>query len=71
MRQADTDALGQSKMAVECVAHLAVAAAWLCDAPFVTLQVNSPAELAIHTVNNAMKRGHLGNLHRALTEHLH
>ncbi len=71
MRQADTDALGTSQMAVEAAAHLATAAVWLLDAPYSPAQVNSPAELAIHTVNHAMKRGHLGMLHRSLTEHLH
>lgn len=70
MRQADTDSLGQSKMAVEAAAHLAVAAAFLSTAPYTPINY-SPAEMAIHTVNHAMKEGRLGMVHRALTEHLH
>lgn len=70
MRQADTDALGSSQMAVEATAHLAVAAAFLMTSPFLPLNY-SPAEMAIHTVNDSMKRGNLGKMHRALTEHLH
>lgn len=70
MNGPDTDALGESKMAVECVAHIAVAATWLQDAPFGPLVHYNPGELAIHVVNNAMKRGHLGFLHTALTRHL-
>lgn len=70
MKGPDTDALGNSKMAVECVAHLAVAATLLQDAPYGPLGNYSPGELAIHVVNHAMKRGHLGFLHTALTRHL-
>lgn len=69
MKGPDTDALGNSKMAVEAVAHLAAAAAFLTTAPYTPIMY-SPAEMAIHVVNDAMKRGSLGMLHSALTQHL-
>lgn len=69
MNGPETDELGQSKMAVETVAHLAAAAAFLTTAPYTPLNY-SPAEMAIHVVNTAMKSGSLGLLHRALTGHL-
>lgn len=69
MNGPDTDALGNSKMAVETVAHLAAAAAFLTTAPYTPINY-SPADMAIHAVNKAMKEGSLGLLHRALTVHL-
>lgn len=69
MNGPDTDALGQSKMAVETVAHLAAAAAFLTTAPYTPINY-SPGDMAIHVVNDAMKQGRLGLLHRALTSHL-
>lgn len=69
MNGPDTDSLGTSKMAVETVAHLATAAAFLCTAPYTPLHYN-PGDMAIHAVNDAMKQGRLGMLHRALTSHL-
>lgn len=69
MNGPDTDSLGQSKMAVEAVAHLAVAATLLATAPYTPITYN-PAQMAIHCVNDAMKQGKLGMLHRALTSHL-
>ena len=69
MHGPDTESLGQSKMAVETVAHLAAAAAFLTTAPYTPVNY-SPAEMAIHVVNDAMKHGRLGLLHTALTMHL-
>lgn len=69
MNGPDTDALGASKMAVESVAHLAVAAAFLATAPYTPIHYN-PGQMAIHVVNDAMKQGRLGFLHRALTSQL-
>lgn len=70
MKHANTDSLGNSKMAVECAAHLAVAATLLQHAPYGPMSYFSPGELAVHVVNDACKRGSLGFLHTALTEHL-
>lgn len=69
MNGPDTDALGQSKMAVETVAHLAAALAFATTAPYTPINY-SPAEMAIHVVNEAMRSGRLGLVHRALTGHL-
>lgn len=68
MKGPDTNALGQAQMAVECVAHLAVAATLLSLGPYTPIV--HPGEQAIHVVNQAMKHGNLGRIHHALTEHL-
>lgn len=69
MNGPDTDALGGHLMAVETVAHLSVAATFLATAPYTPINY-SPAEMAIHVVNEACRQGRLGLVHRALTEHL-
>lgn len=69
MNGPDTDALGRSRMAVETVAHLAAALAFATTAPYTPINY-SPGDMAIHVVNEAMRSGRLGLIHRALTSHI-